>query len=168
MKLTQAKLPIALLTGALLAFSPAVMAEEGQEPDIAICDGFVDTGIVVNDDIVDDEVTIDEDAVVDEEVVVDDSEVTDSDEKPEIVICWDQDWVKRGDGDETDPNIYYMFSNGPSQEGNITGASSVEAVDSANEAVVESKTQKQTPVAKVQRAAAKPTAVKANGRVFLR
>lgn len=177
MKRTQAKLPIALLTGALLALTPAIMAEEAQvEPQIVICDGFIDTGIVFNDEVSDDEVTIDDEVIADdggkaddEEVIVDDGEVVDSDEDPQIVICWDHDWVKRGDGDETDPNIYYMFSNGPAAENTSSDAAgTATSVNAENEAIVPSKAEKQTPVANVQRAAVKPTAVKANGRVFLR
>jgi hypothetical protein len=170
MKLNTRILSSALCSGLLLSFSPAIFAEEVAAPEIAICQIAPDAEIVDGDDVViDDEVEIiDEDTTTDEEVVIDkeiDGEVTD-DDGPIICICWDPDWVKRGEGGE---EIYYMSANGgPGAEPNRNNASDSAPVEADKDAAVTTRAEKSPKVNTVQRNSAKPNAVKSNGRVFLR
>jgi len=103
-----------ILSSAALLIAPMALAEEQAEPEIAICEGFVDTEIVINDvedgEIVETEVIEDGEIIEDEEVVVDEKETTDSDLEEEVItIDWSVDWVKRGD---ENPEIFYMSANG--------------------------------------------------------
>ena len=158
----------ALCGGLLLSISPSIFAEEVAAPEITICEVAPDTEIADGDDVViDDETTIVDDettTVTDEDIVKDDD--NGSGDNDEIVITWDPDWVKRGDGGE---EIYYMSANGgPSAEPDRSNASEAAPVEADKDATVTARTEKAPKVNTVQRNSAKPNAVKSNGRVFLR
>ena len=167
MKLTKRILNAALSSGLLLSFSPAIFAEEVASPEVTICEVAPDEETVDSVDIViDDEVEIiDEETTTDEEVVVDKENDRDDSDDGEV-ITWDPDWVKRGDGGE---EVYYMSANGgPIAEPNRNNASDTAPVEADKDTTVTARAEKAPKVNTVQRSTAKPTAVKSNGRVFLR
>lgn len=180
-----------LFGAALIAMTSPVISEEVTvEPEVAICD-FI-PGIIFEEEPVDlqveGEVVVDEidggdvseeDTTVDEEVVVD-TEVTDdtvkdveiSEEDGEVFHCWLPSWVQRdgGDGENPDMNVFLMSSSGPAtQEGITATAVTLSAAQVADEqSAVTTSILKSDVSTNISAVAAKPTAVKSNGRVFLR
>lgn len=155
-----------LLTGvtALMMTSSVMADEEVVEPQIAICDIAVSEPIAddksADDDMVMDDKALDQDVVIDQ----DDSVVDDD----EVMHCWDLDWVKRdNDGEVTNPEILYMTSNGPT-ENPTSGEVQPSAPQSADEQSAMTAVKKNSISANIRRVAAKPSAVKTNGRVFIR
>lgn len=159
-----------ILSSAAILIAPMALAEEQAEPEIAICEGFVDTGIVINDvedgEIVETEVIEDGEIIEDEEVVVDEKETTDSDLEEEVItIDWSVDWVKRGD---ENPEIFYMSANGGAPLENAANNTEEVADQAVDKQAVVNKAGEKPAVTNMCRIASQPTAVKANGRVFLR
>jgi len=159
-----------ILSSAALLIAPMALAEEQAEPEIAICEGFVDTEIVINDvedgEIVETEVIEDGEIIVDEEVVVDEKETTDSDLEEEVItIDWSVDWVKRGD---ENPEIFYMSANGGAPLENAANNTEEVADQAVDKQAVVNKAGEKPAATNMRRIASQPTAVKANGRVFLR
>lgn len=154
-----------LTSAAVLIMTSSVMAEEEVvEPEIAICE-FPVSEPIADDKIADDDVVID-DKVVDQEVLVDQEDAVVGDD--EVIHCWDLDWVKRDhEGEETNPEILYVALNGPTE--NPTGGSTQPlAPQSADEQSAVTTLKKNSISANIRRVAAKPSAVKTNGRVFIR
>lgn len=171
-----------LIGGAALMIVSTAFAEETVvKPEIIVCEGFhgiepaegeiTDEVINIDDEVTDVEIT-DEEAGSDEgeevvinEEIIDDAEITD---EHDIVICWDPDWVKRtNDSDDSvNPEYLYMTAGGPVLGSQGSAAST--GPDAADEKSAVTMVEAKSVTAKISRAASKPTAVKANGRVFLR
>lgn len=158
-----------ILSSAALLLVPTAFAEEQAEPEIAICEGFVDTEIVIDDaedgQNVDAEVIEDGELIEDEEVVVDEKETTDPDDCGTITIDWPTDWIKR---DGENPEIFYMSANGGAPEENAANSTKEVTDQAIDKQAVVNKAGEKPAVTNVRRIASQPTAVKANGRVFLR
>jgi len=159
-----------ILSSAALLIAPMALAEEQTEPEIAICEGFVDTGIVINDvedgEIVETEVIEDGEIIEDEEVVVDEKESTEPEEEcGTVTFDWPIDWVKRGG---ENPEIFYMSANGGAPVENAATNTQEVADQAVDKQAVVNKAGQKPAVTNVRRVASQPTAVKANGRVFLR
>jgi len=166
----QSKLAV-ISSVAVLATSPLAFAEnqevviteatevEVSEPEVVICEEFIDNGEVVVDEKPSDETVID-DTVVDVEDGGTEGEVITTVEDGEGVPI---DWVKRGG--EDNPEIYYNMIGGdaPVFKGNTAAkelgqdekATAIEAQD--------------TPmVSQVNREKKAPVALIKKGRIFLR
>ncbi len=181
MKFNTQILSFTICSGLLLSSNLATFAEEAAS-EVVVVEVHPDTEIVDgNDTVIDDEATTDvEDNIEDELVDVDenvdgeladngevsdnDSEVTDADgqvtEDDGVVITLNNDWVKRGDGEE----ILYMSTGGLGGEAVRSNADTVEA---DKDVVVSTRTENAPKANTVQQNYAKPSAVKSNGRVFL-
>lgn len=166
MKLNKRILSYTLYSGLLLSSNLATFAEDDAAPEVVIHEVDLGTEVIDGDETkIDDETTVDDEttntdevADVDGDVQDVDGEVTDDDT---VVVVWDQDWVKRGEGGE---EIYYMSANGLGGE---QASSNADQVESDKDAVVVISAEKAPKVNTVQQNYVKPSAVKSNGRVFL-
>jgi hypothetical protein len=158
---------------ALMIASPAIAEETLVTPEITISvEGEItDEDISVDEEVVDVEITDEEtgsdegEEIVINEEIIDDAEITD---EHDIVITWDPDWVKRNndtDGSEN-PEYLYMTAGGPALESQ--GQSTSTGPQAADEKSAVTMVDAKSVTTNISRAAAKPTAVKTNGRVFLR
>lgn len=159
-----------LIGAAALMISSSALAEEAViEPQIVICPPPPHGIDIADEDVTDDVATVEEladEKISDEdvEVVVDDKEVVKDDEV--LIACWDFDWSKRENDD--DAQVYlYMATDGPAAEA-TGGIAQNSAPQAADETSAVTKVEKNTVSANIRRVANKPTAVKSNGRVFLR
>lgn len=169
-----------LIGGAALMIASTAFADESiVKPEVIICfEGFqgiepaegeiTDEEISVDEEIVDVEITDEEtgsdegEEIVINEEIIDHAEITD---ETDIVITWDPDWVKRNN-DSENPEYLYMTAGGPALESQ--GQSTSTGPQAADEKSAVTMVDAKSVTTNISRAAAKPTAVKANGRVFLR
>jgi hypothetical protein len=160
-----------LIGGAALMMTSAAMAEEEViEPQIAICD-FFPLPEVVDETVSEENVTVVEEFTEGEvsekcdEVVIDAPEVI-TDEGV-VFTCWNVDWVKRENDDVTPPEYLAMTASGPMTESS-GAAAQPSAPQTADEQSAVTQVEKNTVSSQISRVASKPTAVKSDGRVFLR
>lgn len=155
---------------ALMMTSAATAEEEVIEPQIAICE-FCPLPEVVDETVTEDNVTVVEEFTEGEvskegdEVTVDAPEVITDDGV--VFTCWNVDWVKRENDDVTPPEYLAMTTSGPMTESaGVTAQPS--APQTADEQSAVTPVEKNTVSSQISRVASKPTAVKSDGRVFLR
>lgn len=160
-----------LIGGAALMMTSAATAEEEViEPQIAICD-FFPIPEVVDETVSEENVTVVEEFTEGEvsekcdEVVIDAPEVI-TDEGV-VFTCWNVDWVKRENDDATPPEYLAMTASGPMTESS-GAAAQPSAPQTADEQSAVTQVEKNTVSSQISRVASKPTAVKSDGRVFLR
>jgi hypothetical protein len=160
-----------LIGGAALMMTSAATAEEEViEPQIAICD-FFPIPEVVDETVSEENVTVVEEFTEGEvsekcdEVVIDAPEVI-TDEGV-VFTCWNVDWVKRENDDVTPPEYLAMTASGPMTESS-GAAAQPSAPQTADEQSAVTQVEKNTVSSQISRVASKPTAVKSDGRVFLR
>ncbi|TAE91916.1 MAG: hypothetical protein EAZ81_04575 [Verrucomicrobia bacterium] len=160
-----------LIGGAALMMTSAATAEEEViEPQIAICD-FFPLPEVVDETVSEENVTVVEEFTEGEvsekcdEVVIDAPEVI-TDEGV-VFTCWNVDWVKRENDDVTPPEYLAMTASGPMTESS-GAAAQPSAPQTADEQSAVTQVEKNTVSSQISRVASKPTAVKSDGRVFLR
>lgn len=171
-----------LIGGAALMIASTAVADENIViPEVIVSGVFHGTEseesvttveeISDNDEFVDAEITNEEagsdegEEIVINEEIVDDEELTD---EHGILVGWDPDWVKRNnntDGSEN-PEYLYMTAGGPALESQ--GQNTSNGPQAADEKSAVTMVDAKSITANISRAAAKPTAVKTNGRVFLR
>lgn len=157
-------------TAALMMTSTVMAEEEVIEPQIAICEIFP-LPVVVDETVTEDNVTVVEEFTEGEvseeggEVVIDAPEVITGDDV--VFTCWNLDWVKRENDDVSPPEYLAVTTSGPMAESSGAEAQPT-APQTADEQSAVTQVEKNTVSSQISRVASKPTAVKSDGRVFLR
>lgn len=159
-------------SAALMMTSAAMAQEEVIEPQIGSCEVYYPLPVVVDEIVTEDNVTVVEEFTEREvsedggDVVVDAPEVSTDDDV--VFICRTFDLVKRENDDVSSPEYLAVTTSGPT----MAESSGTEAQPSAPQAADEQSTmtqvEKKTVSSQISRVACKPTAVKSDGRVFLR
>lgn len=165
-----------LIGGAALMIASTAVADENIIiPEVMVCEvshgieseegAITDEEINIDNEVVETEITGEEAGNDEGEEIVDDKELTD---ELVSILPWYPDWSKRdNDADVSEnPEYHYMAAGGPALESQ--GQNTSTGPQAADEKSAVTMVDAKSITANISRAAAKPTAVKTNGRVFLR